>query len=141
MLDPIKAEWLRLLVRNPESGRAMIDSMKPLEGTVYGFDQIDLALRGCNGLINATSLGMTGQPAMPEELLEGLSSLSPAALVFDMVYAPLHTPLLVRADELGLRCIDGLSMLIGQAAAAFDSFFGQPAPRQHDAELRKLLTS
>jgi shikimate dehydrogenase len=37
--------------------------------------------------------------------------------------------------------IDGLHMLIGQAATAFRLFFGQEAPREHDDELRKLMTS
>ena len=37
--------------------------------------------------------------------------------------------------------IDGLAMLIGQAAVAFEHFFGQPPPREHDAELRRLLTA
>ncbi len=41
----------------------------------------------------------------------------------------------------GSRTIDGLAMLIGQAAAAFALFFGAPAPREHDAELRALLTA
>jgi shikimate dehydrogenase len=56
-----------------------------------------------------------------------------------MVYAPLETPLLKEARRLGLRTIDGLQMLVAQAAVAFEKFFGQPAPREHDAELRALL--
>jgi shikimate dehydrogenase len=61
--------------------------------------------------------------------------------VFDMVYAPLRTALLEaarKADRIGM---DGLVMLIGQAATAFHIFFGWPAPREHDAELRALLTA
>ena len=41
----------------------------------------------------------------------------------------------------GLQTIDGLQMLVGQAAAAFELFFGTPAPREYDAELRALLTA
>ena len=62
-------------------------------------------------------------------------------IVFDMIYAPLETSLLAAARARGLRTIDGLQMLVGQAAAAFELFFGQPAPRRHDAELRALLTA
>ena len=140
-LDPIRAEWLHLLVRNEAAGHRMIESMAPLEGTVFGFDRINECIEGCNGLINATSLGMAGQSPMPAAILNAIPTLAPGALVFDMVYAPLRTQLLARAEAAGLRCIDGLTMLIGQAAAAFKLFFGQPAPRQHDAELRALLTS
>ena len=52
---------------------------------------------------------------------------------------PLDTPLLVQARARDLRTIDGLEMLIGQAALAFEIFFDAPAPREHDAELRALL--
>jgi shikimate dehydrogenase len=62
-------------------------------------------------------------------------------VVYDIVTHPLDTPLLAEARARGLPTIDGLSMLIGQAAAAFEMFFGQPVPRQHDAELRALLTA
>jgi len=59
-----------------------------------------------------------------------------------MVYAPLETPLLAQARAQGLRTIDGLSMLIGQGATAFQRFFGAPPPREDDdAELRALLTA
>ena len=62
-------------------------------------------------------------------------------VVLDMVYAPLRTTVLCRAEVVGLRAVDGLAMLIGQAAHAFRLFFGADAPREHDAELRALLTS
>ncbi len=90
-------------------------------------------------IINATSLGMTGKDPVPQAILDTLAN--PAMMVLDMVYAPLETELLKAARAQGLRGVDGLVMLIGQAAAAFEIFFGQPAPRQHDAELRALLTA
>jgi len=87
-------------------------------------------------LVNTSALGMTGQP--PLEL--DLSPLPEGAIVYDIVYAPLETGLLRQAEARGLETIDGLEMLIGQAAMAFELFFGRPAPRVHDAELRELLT-
>ncbi|MBS0285674.1 MAG: shikimate dehydrogenase [Proteobacteria bacterium] len=87
-------------------------------------------------LVNTSALGMTGQP--PLEL--DLSPLPEGAIVYDIVYAPLETDLLRQAEARGLETIDGLEMLIGQAAMAFELFFGRPAPRVHDAELRELLT-
>jgi shikimate dehydrogenase len=87
-------------------------------------------------LINTTPLGMTGYPELevdPGCLFEG-------TIVYDIVTSPLDTRLLQRARARSLRTIDGLSMLIGQASAAFEKFFGQRAPREYDAELRELLT-
>ena len=88
-------------------------------------------------LVNATSMGMIGQPPLPIDL----TRVSSPVVVYDIVYDPLETPLLAEARRRGLRTIDGLAMLIGQAAAAFELFFGAPAPRKHDAELRALLTA
>jgi len=99
------------------------------------------ALAGAALVINATQLGMAGQEAMPGFILDELSQMAPDGLVFDMVYAPLETELLAAARRLGVRTSDGLTMLIGQAATAFERFFGQPAPREYDEELRVMLTS
>lgn len=84
----------------------------------------EAALDGARLVINASVLGMTGQPPLEA----ALEAAAPGALVFDMVYAPLHTPLLNKAVALDLRISDGLSMLIGQARPAFEAFFGAPAP-------------
>ncbi len=87
-------------------------------------------------LVNSSSLGMEGKPALPSLV----HHVAGGGLVYDIVYAPLETPLLATARAQGLEVIDGLSMLVGQAAEAFAAFFGQAAPRRHDAELRALLT-
>jgi len=63
-----------------------------------------------------------------------------ASVVYDIVTTPVETDLLRRARAKGLSTIDGLAMLIGQAAKAFEKFFGELPPREHDAELRRLLT-
>ncbi|WP_136162865.1 shikimate dehydrogenase [Sphingomonas flavalba] len=86
-------------------------------------------------VVNATSLGMTGQSPLPLSL----DRLGPDAIVYDIVYSPLETPLLAAARRRGLRVIDGLEMLVGQAAMGFRLFYGQPPPRADDAALRALL--
>ena len=86
---------------------------------------------------NATTLGMTGQPLLPVDL----AVLPAGATVFDAVYVPLETSLLAAARARGLPVIDGLQMLIGQAATAFAAFYSAAAPRRFDAELRTLLTA
>lgn len=88
-----------------------------------------------NLVVNATSLGMAGQP----ELKIDFRRFPTASVVYDLVYAPIKTAFLRSARDNGMQTIDGLQMLVGQAALAFELFFGQPAPRQHDAELRELL--
>lgn len=88
-------------------------------------------------IVNASPLGMTGYPP----LAIALERYAPGSIAFDMVYAPLETPLLSAAKTHGLATIDGLSMLIGQAAAAFERFFGAAPPRTDDAALRRLLTA
>jgi len=86
-------------------------------------------------LVNASPLGMTGQP--PLEL--DLSPLPETCVVYDIVYAPLETPLLAQARARDLDTVDGLEMLIGQAAVAFELFFGAAPPREADDELRAVL--
>lgn len=88
-------------------------------------------------LINASALGMTGYPPLEIDL----AALRPDAAVLDMVYHPLETPLLRQARSQGLVAIDGLEMLIDQAAMAFQFFFHVTAPEPFDdPELRQLLT-
>ncbi len=83
-------------------------------------------------LINATSLGMIGQP--PLEL--DLAPLPKSAIVMDMVYRPLLTPLLRQARDRGNRTADGLTMLIEQASLSYFGIFGR-APL-HSVDVRTL---
>ena len=118
----------------PRGEHHAIDLAHFAEPTDFPFDDRE----GCLDLvINASSLGMQGQPPLAFDW----SHAPPGSIAYDIVTAPLDTPFLQAARAKGHRTIDGLSMLIGQAAVAFEKFFGQPAPRQHDAELRAILTS
>ena len=86
-------------------------------------------------VVNASPLGMRGKA----ELVFDWSHAPPGAIAYDIVTDPLDTPFLANARAAGHETIDGLAMLIGQAAEAFRLFFGEAPPRQHDAELRALL--
>lgn len=86
-------------------------------------------------LVNASTLGMAGQPPLDIDL----SDLGDDSVVYDIVYAPLETPLLAAARARGMETVDGLEMLIGQAALAFELFFGAEPPRDQDDALRDLL--
>jgi shikimate dehydrogenase len=84
-------------------------------------------------LVNTTSLGMHGQPALEVDV--GL--LPPQAVVADLVYVPLQTPLLGAAKVRGLKTADGLGMLLHQAVRGFELWFGQRP--EVTSELRALL--
>jgi len=84
-------------------------------------------------LVNTTSLGMKGQP--PLELDVG--RLPSHAVVADLVYAPLDTPLLAAARAHGLKTVDGLGMLLHQAVRGFELWFGRRP--EVTAELRALV--
>jgi len=122
-----------LLARNPLKGGALLARFG-LKGSV---GPMSTPLPPALLLVNATRLGMAGE----EPLVVDLAPLPPEAVVYDIVYAPLMTPLLVQAEARGLAIVDGLEMLVGQAALAFELFFGVAPPREHDAELRALLTA
>lgn len=122
---------LTIVARDVAKGKALLDRLG-LSGAVQDFGA---PLPPAQLLVNATSLGMTGNPPYAPDL----SALPGSALVYDVVYAPLDTPLLNAARAAELETIDGLEMLIGQAALAFDIFFDAQPPREKDAELRTLL--
>jgi shikimate dehydrogenase len=123
-----KAEFGRYLGGDPEF---LIDLAELKPGPLRPADPEVFSL-----IVNATPLGMTGHP--PLDLPWG--GFLANATVYDIVTAPADTALLQQARAHGLATIDGLAMLIGQAAAAFEKFFGVPAPRSQDSELRRLMT-
>ncbi|HEU4651524.1 MAG TPA: shikimate dehydrogenase [Croceibacterium sp.] len=132
--------------RDPAKARALLDELDP-GGEHHAVDLAHFAgptdfafddRAGCFDLIvNASPLGMAGQPPLEFDL----SHAPPGSVVYDIVTHPADTPLLQAARAAGLPTIDGLSMLIGQAAVAFEMFFGRPPPRDDgDRALRALLT-
>jgi len=97
------------------------------------WDAISGLLPRANLLVNTTSLGMHGQPALALDV--GL--LPPDAVVADLVYVPLRTPLLAAAQARGLKTADGLGMLLHQAVRGFELWFG--ARPSVTPELRALV--
>lgn len=132
--------------RDPAKARALLDELAPAgehhaielahfaDPTDFAFDDREACL---DLVINASSLGMQGQPPLAFDW----SHAPPRSIAYDVVTAPLDTAFLQGARARGFATIDGLSMLIGQAAAAFELFFYQPAPREFDAELRRILAA
>ena len=118
--------------RTIERARALADqfgaNVYPVE-----WDAIGELLPRVNLLVNTTSLGMQGQPALEIDI----GRLPPHAVVADLVYVPLETPLLAAARARGLRTADGLGMLLHQAVRGFELWFGRRP--QVTPELRALV--
>lgn len=115
--------------RTPERAKALIDEFSPR------FPEVAVSSAGLGpGLsgyaasadlvVNTTSLGMMGAGEVPLPF----DALSRSAIVSDIVYKPLETPLITQAEELGLRTHKGLGMLIRQGAVGFELWTGRAAP-------------
>jgi shikimate dehydrogenase len=112
-------ERIFVVNRNLERAKALREQFGP-RIEARPFDQRDALLAEVRLLVNATSLGMAGAPSL--ELT--LDRLPAAAVVADIVYVPLETPLLGAARQRGLRTVDGLGMLLHQAVGGFARWFG-----------------
>lgn len=123
---------IRLANRTLEKAQKLRDDFGPAVQPIP-WEARATMLADCGVLVNTTSLGMDGQP--PLDL--SLTALPQDAVVTDIVYAPLQTPLLKAAADRGNTTIDGLGMLLHQAAPAFAAWTGvEPVV---DDELRRLI--
>ncbi len=120
-----------LLARSPLKAMTLLSHFG-LKGRVLA---MDARLPPVALLVNSSPLGMVGQPPLEIDL----SPLPDNAHVYDIVYTPLETRLLKAARARELDTTDGLDMLIGQAALAFELFFGAAPPDDCEDELRALL--
>jgi len=123
---------VHLANRTMERAQALADQfgavVQPIE-----WDAVGDVLPRAGLLVNTTSLGMHGQPALDVDL-----NLLPAqAIVADLVYVPLETALLKAARARGLKTADGLGMLLHQAVRGFELWFGQRP--EVTPELRALV--
>jgi len=135
---------LVLAGRNPDKARALLEELDPegehhvaplshfAEATDFAFDDREGC---CDLVVNASPLGMRGQPPLAFDW----SHAPPGSIAYDIVTDPVETGFLSNARTAGFETIDGLAMLIGQAAVAFTHFFGVLPPRDCDAELRERL--
>lgn len=99
----------------------------------HGFDALPALLPNADLFVNCTSLGLIGNPPLEIDL----APLKRSAVVCDVVYVPLETPLLAQARERGHRIVDGLGMLLHQAGFGFEKWFG--VMPKVTKELRALL--
>ena len=113
------AREIRLLNRTGQRAAAIASAVGSVVRTLP-WEQRDDALADAALLVNTTSQGMVGQP--PLDL--SLRALPKRAIVSDVVYTPLETPLLAAARNRGNPTVDGLGMLLHQARPAFEAWFG-----------------
>jgi len=126
------APEVRIANRTRARAEALAEAFGDRVAVVDWADRAEM-LDGAGLLLNTTSLGMTSQP--PLEI--ALDPLPAAAVVYDIVYAPLETALLAAARARGNACVDGLGMLLHQAAPGFERWFGvKPAV---DDDLRAVV--
>jgi shikimate dehydrogenase len=116
-----------LLILDTDASRAaaLVQQISLQYGShrVAACDDAASALRGADGLVNATPTGMSSHPGTPL----GAHLLAPQLWVADIVYFPLETALLRAARARGCRTLDGSGMAVHQAAAAFEIFTGHRA--------------
>lgn len=113
---------VRIVNRSPERAQALAADLGPSVRVMTADDAFD----GAALVINALSV----QPSID------FDRIAPGTVVMDMTYKPLATPFLMAARERGLPTVDGLAMLIGQAAPSFEALFRRPPP---PLDLRALL--
>jgi shikimate dehydrogenase len=123
---------VHLANRTIDRARALADQFGASVHPV-AWDAIGDLMPGAGLVVNTTSLGMHGQPALEIDL----SQMPSHAVVADLVYVPLETALLTAARARGLKTADGLGMLLHQAVRGFELWFGQRP--QVTPELRALV--
>jgi len=126
------AKEIRLLNRSPAAAQALADEFGAPVKALPWADR-HAALGGISLLVNTTSQGMHGTPALDLDL----STLPTTALVSDVIYVPLETPLLLAAKARGNPTVNGLGMLLNQARPAFEAWFG--VLPEITPELRRML--
>ncbi len=118
-LSDLGAKEIRVLNRTPARANKLAEDLGSAVVALPWESRND-ALEDAILLVNATSQGMDGEPALEIDL----EKLPLAAAVFDIVYIPRETPLIAAARARGHRAVNGLGMLIHQARPAFEKWFG-----------------
>lgn len=118
----IEAGFSRIHIANRtlERAKSLSDQFGE-KTTAHPFSAVSELLCEAELLVNTTSIGMNGNN---EDVMPNFSSLPTNALVTDIVYTPLQTPILKQAALLGFDTVDGLGMLLHQAVPGFEKWFG-----------------
>jgi shikimate dehydrogenase len=121
------------IINRTEARAAVLAAEFGPAAVAVAWSSAPLCLSTADLVVNASALGMSGRAPLDLDV----SQLPERAVVADIVYVPLHTPLVEAARARGLRATEGIGMLLHQAAPAFARWFG-PRPKVTRA-LRALL--
>jgi shikimate dehydrogenase len=137
-LTELPVPEIRLVNRTLSRAEALARDLGKLGTRIsaHSWEAREEALGGAGLLVNTTSLGMSGAPALELDL----SRLPVDAVVVDIVYVPLETPLLIAARRRGNRTVDGLGMLLHQGRPGFEAWFGTPARVTRELRATVLTT-
>jgi shikimate dehydrogenase len=129
---------IHIVNRNIDRAKAMVADLDASTIQITPWDNMDQSLKGASLIVNATSAGLNGEnPFAPD-----FSSTQAEAVVYDTVYAPRETAFLAAAKAHNRQALDGLGMLVGQGALAFENWFGtKPEFKSGLARLEAALTS
>jgi len=127
---------IRIINRNKKRALSLIADMKKFfpNANIDLYDNTYEALLNSSLLVNCSSLGMKGQ----EELELDLSIMNKQSIVYDIVYNPLKTKLIYNAEELNFKTIDGLGMLLNQAAPAFKMWYNVEAKVTEELRIKVI---
>jgi shikimate dehydrogenase len=122
------AKRIYVLNRTPERAWQLAEEFRAIflevEFRAGTLDDASMCLPETDLLVNSTSAGMKGAPALSLDL----RALKRGASVYDLVYVPVQTPLVAQARSLGFRATSGLGMLVFQGAESFEIWTGRKAP-------------
>jgi len=132
-VDVLRETATRIWVLSPDldEARAVCRDLEVTRGGPAPLGTLSLLVRKAELLVNATPVGSDGR-----SVLFPVDWITPSQFVFDLIYRPPVTPLLRGARDQGARAINGLTMLLFQALAAFEIWTGQPPP---EAAMREAL--
>ena len=132
-VDALREAATKIWVTSPDldEARAVCRDLEVTSGGPAPLGSLSLLVRKAELIVNATPVGSDG-----ESVLFPLDWIAPTQFIFDLIYQPAVTPLVRGARERGARAMNGLTMLLFQALAAFEIWTGQPPP---EAEMRAAL--
>jgi shikimate dehydrogenase len=132
-VDALREAADRIWVTSPDldEARSVCRDLEVTSGGPAPLGSLSLLVRKAELIVNATPVGSDGQ-----SVLFPVDWITPAQFVFDLIYQPPVTPLLLGARDRGARAINGLTMLLFQGMAAFEIWTGQPPP---EAAMRAAL--
>jgi shikimate dehydrogenase len=136
-LAELGASVLRIADTNPDRVRALADALAGRfpDLPVVVAPSAESAVDRADGVVNATPVGMYFNPGTPVDL----SAIGDQRWVLDVVYSPIETPLVMRAEDAGMAVMNGFELFLGQGFDSFQRFTGRPLAPDAAEELEAVM--